>query len=89
MDTILEAVDTLPYQTQGNKRIRPMKTTNGDATVTSTVELSTEVTADEGPSQLKCPRNKLETDKYFFLSQLIFFERNFFNNVRSLLFSHK
>jgi hypothetical protein len=47
MDTILEADDSLPTQTQGKNGGRPKKTTNGDATLNSTVEPSTEVTADE------------------------------------------
>jgi hypothetical protein len=53
MDTILEANEPLPTQTQGKKRGRPPKqTTNDDATVT-TVEPSTEVTADERPRTQK------------------------------------
>jgi hypothetical protein len=49
MDTILEANDTLPAQTQGKKRGRPpKKTTNDDA-----VEPSTELTADERPRTQK------------------------------------
>jgi hypothetical protein len=53
METILEAVDALPNQTQCTKRGRPTKNANGYATVTSTIEPTIGATADEHPRSQK------------------------------------